>query len=209
MTLKIKRTWTFLLALIMIASIGITYALNRANHVSSMNSTNNLSPDSKLPPFHIVNVWSHDSSPISPEPPTPPEKDTFLPSENIYAVIKTTGIGSLTVRIYIVENEAWKNGASMVDVSNDGYNEITIIATQSPQYHGPFLIWESSLKIGQYDIVVDENLNGIRDPGEKVDDSDVVPGVFVIPDLASTLMGLTAFGSACGLYYLRKRLSFF
>jgi spore maturation protein SpmA len=27
----------------------------------------------------------------------------------------------------------------------------------------------------------------------------------VIPDLASTLMGLTAFGSAYGLYYLRKR----
>jgi hypothetical protein len=29
--------------------------------------------------------------------------------------------------------------------------------------------------------------------------------MFVIPDLASTLMGLTAFGGAYGLYYLRKR----
>ena len=41
----------------------------------------------------IVNVWSHDGSPISPSPPTPPEKDVFLPQENIYAVIKTVGIG--------------------------------------------------------------------------------------------------------------------
>jgi hypothetical protein len=98
-------------------------------------------------------------------------------------VIKTTGLGSKTIRIYIVANDSWRDGASLVDVSHDGYNEVTIHATTNPQYHGPYLIWSAPLTIGNYDIVVDENLNGIRDPGESVDDSDVVPGVFVIPDL--------------------------
>lgn len=184
MAAKIKRIWIFLFALIVIASIGIAFALSRVNHRSSTNSTSNPNgPDSNSPSIRIVNVWSHDGSPISPEPPTPPEKDPFLPSENIYAVIKTTGVGSITVRIYIVQNDSWKNNVTMVDVSPDGYNEVTIVATTTPQYHGPFLIWSAPLTIGNYDIIVDENLNGIRDPGEKVDDSNVVPGVFVISDL--------------------------
>lgn len=208
MALKIKGKWMFLTILIVTANIGIAFALSRVNHKgpNNTNSNDNLnSLDNKPHHFEIVNVWSHDGSPISPNPPTPPEKDTFLPNEDIYAVIKTTGIGSKTVRIYIVQNDSWKHGAPMADVSSDGYNEVTIVATSSPQYHGPFLIWKAPLIIGNYDIVVDENLNGIRDPGEKVDESDVVPGVFVISDVMSTLMGLTAFGSASGLYYLRKR----
>jgi hypothetical protein len=205
MVSKNKKRLIFLSILIIAITIGMTLALSGRNHSNSKNQDSTFNTlDNNSNHFEIANVWSHDGSSISPSPPTPSEKNTFLPNENIYAVIKTTGIGSMTVRIYIVENEAWKEGASMSDVSSDGYNEVTIDATQNPQYHGPFLIWENPLEIGQYDIVVDEDLDGIRDPGEKVDDSNVAPGVFVVPNLANTLMGLTAFGSAYGLYYLRK-----
>lgn len=194
MALRNKRKWIFLSILIVALSIGITFALNGLNHGSDKNSNENPSGlGGNPPPFNIVMVWSHDGSPISPNPPTPPSKNIFLPHENIYAVIKTTGLGSKTIRIYIVANDSWRDGASLVDVSHDGYNEVTIHATTNPQYHGPFLIWETPLTIGNYDIVVDENLNGIRDPGEKVDDSDVDPGVFVIPDLPlGSLMAIVA-----------------
>lgn len=200
-----QKKWIFLSILIIALIIGIVIALNGKKHNSKNQDLTFNTLDNNSKEFKIANVWSHDGSPISPNPPTPPEKNTFLPTENIYAVIKTTGTGSITVRIYIVENEAWKEGALMNDVSPDGYNEVTITATQNPQYHGPFLVWEHPLEIGQYDIVVDEDLDGIRDPGEKVDDSNIAPGVFVVPDLTSTLTGFTAFISAYGLYSLRKR----
>jgi hypothetical protein len=194
MALKNKRMWIFLSILIVASSIGTIFALNGVNHNSSKNPNENSNGlDGISSHFEIVNVWSHDGSPISPGPPTPPEKDTFLPQEDIYVVIKTKGTGQKTVRIYIVENESWKNNATMSDVSSDGYNEVIINATQSPQYHGPYRIWKAPLTVGSYDIVVDENLNGIRDPGEKVDDSAVVPGVFVIPDLPlGSLMAIVA-----------------
>jgi len=211
MALRNKRKWIFLSILIVALSIGMTFALNGVNHGSDKNSNENPSGlGGNPPPFQIVNVWSHDGSPISPSPPTPPSKDIFLPHENIYAVIKTTGLGSKTIRIYIVANDSWKGGVHMVDVSPDGYNEVTISATNNPQYHGPFLIWNSPLTIGNYDIVVDENLNGIRDPGEKVDDSDVVPGVFVIPDLPlGSLMATVASFVAMAVFskHTRARLS--
>ncbi|MEM2152391.1 MAG: SdrD B-like domain-containing protein [Candidatus Bathyarchaeia archaeon] len=111
----------------------------------------------------------------------PPEKNIFLTNENVYCVIKTTGIGSKTVRIYVTYNDAWKDGQnppSLNDVSG-GHEEITITATESPQIHGPFLIWSAPTTLGQYDIVVDEDCDGVRDPGEKVDNSEADPGFII------------------------------
>jgi len=176
---------------------------NTINHNSVANSGSGNSDQQSL---RIVNVWSHDGSPISGTPPTPTEKNVFLTTENIYVVIKTTGIGGKKVRIYIVENEAWKNKTVLVDVSG-GYEEIEIVATESPQYHGPILVWKAPLTVGRYDIVVDENLNGERDPGEKVDDSDVIWGVFVIHEIPlGTLMTMMASLLATATYRKFKRL---
>jgi len=108
----------------------------------------------------------------------PQEKDNFLDNENVYAMIKTTGGGSKTVRIYVVENEAWKNGVPLVDVSGDNYNVVTLVDAGE---HGPFLIWQAPTMPGGYDIVVDEDNDGIRDPGEKVDYSDPPPGLIIAP----------------------------
>jgi hypothetical protein len=183
MALKNKRKWIFLSILIAVLGVGIAFAGNWTIYGHGEKSDVDIDCLGRhYKKLKIVNVWSYDGSPIS-SPPTPPEKDIFLPQENIYAVIKTVGIGVKTVRIYMVANDSWRKHAPLIDVSSDGYNEITINATKSPQYHGPYLIWEAPLKIGNYDIVVDENLNGVRDHHERVDDSRIVPGVFVIQDL--------------------------
>lgn len=60
----------------------------------------------------------------------------------------------------------------MIDVSSDGYNIVTLSHPGPTTIHGPYLIWAAPTTAGSYDIVVDEDLDGYRDPGEKVDDSD-------------------------------------
>ncbi|MEM2936271.1 MAG: hypothetical protein QW231_03745 [Candidatus Bathyarchaeia archaeon] len=92
----------------------------------------------------------------------------------------------------------------MTDVSG-GYEEETLVGAG---IHGPFLIWSAPLTIGEYDIVVDSDRDGIRDPGEKVDYSQVPPGVFVVPELPmGTLMAMVAsFGAMAGLATKRLRL---
>jgi uncharacterized repeat protein (TIGR02543 family) len=138
-------------------------------------------------------------------PSYPPEKDSFLDNEGVYAVIQTTGSGSKTVRIYVVENEAWKTGA-LVDVSG-GYETVTLVATVSPQIHGPFLIWRAPTTPGGYDIVVDEDLDGIRDPGEKVDDSAGPPG-FVVTSAVPPRVIITVTTSPSGLSIVLDNITY-
>jgi len=112
----------------------------------------------------------------------PPEKDSFLTTENVYAIIKTTGpTFTKTVRIYVTFNDAWQptGQVAMTDVSSDGYNTVVLSHPGPPTDHGPYLIWSAPPTPGDYDIVVDEDLNGIRDPGEHVDDSGTGPGFTV------------------------------
>jgi len=112
-------------------------------------------------------------------PSYPPEKNSFLTTEDVYAYIHTAGgTGTMTVRIYVTDNDAWKSGVSLVDKSG-GYETKTLVATTNPAYFGPYLIWSHPTTAGSYDIVVDENQNGIRDPGESVDDSGTGPGFTV------------------------------
>jgi len=122
----------------------------------------------------LITAWVKSWGPLT----YPQEKDNFLDNENVYAMIKTTGRGSKTVRIYVVENEAWKNGVPLVDVSGDDYNVVTLAGAGE---HGPFLIWQAPTMPGGYDIVVDEDNDGIRDPGEKVDDSNPPSGFIIAP----------------------------
>jgi len=132
------------------------------------------------------------------------EKDVFLHSDDVYVVIKTTGTGSMTVHIYLVENEAWKEGTPMSDFTG-GVEEISL-SGDGPTVHGPFLIWSHDLAPGEYDIVVDENNNGIGDPGEKVDNSDVIAGIFVIPELGTLMVMVASFGAMAGLAAKRLRV---
>ena len=77
------------------------------------------------------------------------------------------------------------------DVS--GRPDPVTLTGDGPTIHEPFLIWKHPLNIGEYDIVVDEDQDGIRDPGEKVVDSDVTAGLFVVPEFPiGTLTAIVA-----------------
>jgi len=129
------------------------------------------------------------------------EKNTFLPSEDVYCKIWPYIFQPTDVRIYIVYNNEESWGGALTDRS-DGYENVTL--TPSPGYLGPFKIWSNPLTPGGYDIVVDMNHNGIYDDGDMfmVDSGhgcfDV--GFFVVPELPlGTLMAVMASMAAIGL----------
>jgi len=144
------------------------------------------------PALDIARVKSTDAAGV--------EKDVFMVGEDVYCIIKTVHAGTLTVDVYVVYNDEWHGGGVMTD-RGDGYDTITLTSAGPNEVHGPFLIWSAPLKVGDYDIVVDQNQNGVRDPGEKVDSSCVDPGFLVIPELPlGTLMAMVAsFGAMAGL----------
>lgn len=133
------------------------------------------------------------------------KKEIFLVQDDMYVRIKTSGHGSLTVRIYVVENSNWQGGEQLIDVSDNGYDEYTF--TSSGWY--VIKVWSRPLKVGEYDIIVDEDLDGIYDPQEKCDITGVRPGVFVIPELplGSLMAVMIYFGVLVGLSTKRLRLS--
>jgi|GEM_PF-3621248 len=130
-------------------------------------------------------------------------KEIFLTNEIVYVEIKTSGSGSKTVHIYVVENKNWRKGDKLEDVSG-GYEEFM---SNAP---GSYIVtvWKGNLKVGEYDIIVDEDLDGEYDPGEKGHILGVVAGFFVIPEfpLGSLMAIIIYFGALAGL--ATKRLRF-
>ncbi len=112
------------------------------------------------------------------------DKYTFTTAEDVYIYFRTTGTGSITVDVYVTYDDEWvKTGPTaptLVD-RGDGMDTITLTATSSPAVLGPFKIWSAPLTSGQFDIIVDENRNGVRDPSEVVWISSEDPGIYVIP----------------------------
>jgi hypothetical protein len=99
------------------------------------------------------------------------EDDSFSTTQNVYAYIKTAGgTGSITVRVYVVDNKtSWSNGDSLTERSG-GYETTTLTADTNPDYF-TVPIWSATTTAGSYDIVVDANQNGQWNTGEKVDQS--------------------------------------
>jgi hypothetical protein len=60
---------------------------------------------------------------------------------------------------------------------------------------------------GEYDLIADVNDNGVYDEGvDALDDLDVDgAGLFVIPDLLGTIMGLAGCFTALAVFRLSKR----
>ena len=183
-----KNLSLFIIILVLALATPAIISMQNRNYNLNLSSRppDNLNGSIKSNKNKLVVAW------VKPSGSTyPPEKNVYLPNEDVYAVIKTTGKGSKKVRIYIVENEGWKNGEPMDDVSG-GPEEVTLTG-DGPKIHEPILIWAAPLNIGEYDIVVDENRNGKRDPGEKVVDSEVTAGLFVVPEFPiGTLTAIVA-----------------
>jgi len=86
---------------------------------------------------------------------------------------------SINVNIYIVGNRTWTNGMAIPsDVSSDGRNTLQTTGTGSL---GPANVWPPPLTIGEYDIVLDVNRNGVYNACIDAVDDPNHPGFTVGP----------------------------
>jgi hypothetical protein len=96
-------------------------------------------------------------------------KEAFAPGENVYVTVANPKF-ELNVTFYVVANQTiWSNGDVLNDLS--GGIEFGILMGIEDQ---TFLIWVPPLVGGNYDIIMDVNLNGVFDEGVDQVDSILV-----------------------------------
>jgi len=85
-------------------------------------------------------------------------KDSYTTNDAVY-ITGSHLPANTNVNIYIVGNRTWTNGMAIPsDVSSDGRNTLQTTGTGSL---GPANVWPPPLTIGEYDIVLDVNQNGV------------------------------------------------
>ena len=120
--------------------------------------------------------------------------------EDVYAAGSgfTTGTN---VDIYVVTDQDWSNG-DQIPADVTGSVETVSVVNGAV---GPVLVWHAPLVIGEYDIVIDANQNGVYDastdgldsgsPGFVVIDIPCCPSVPVGPDTAVAVPTISSIGA--------------
>lgn len=119
------------------------------------------------------------------------EKHVFIPTE---AVCITVSASSETVTLYVTEHkEEWSDCDVLTDVS--GGTEELILTPDCPKTGE---IWNPILIPGCYDVVLDENNNGVFDLGTDLTDKIVVGPLNVVPEvpLGVVTVSLSMFAAA-------------
>jgi len=104
--------------------------------------------------------------------------DLYRVDANVYA----TGSGFATgtnVDIYVVQDRDWGNG-DQIPADVTGSVETVSVVNGGV---GPVLVWHASLVVGDYDIVIDANRNGVYDAS--IDGLDSGSPGFVVIDMPS------------------------
>lgn len=125
-------------------------------------------------------------------------KDVFLVSETVYVTVNPfvpIPAGQMVALYVVVSQEVWNDGDPLTDVS-DGVETLSWTVSSEPQ---TFQIWVPLLEVGQYDIVVDVDNDGVFDLElDLIDtwsafDPEVTAGFLVVPEVP--LGTLIAFSS--------------
>ena len=139
----------------------------------TMNEPRTYTAEFDTPSFEIAGVYSSNASGT--------EKNSFLPTESVYATITTwggSGDESTHVHIYVTADKtSWTINASLNDVSG-GFNGVDV-----PFGGGTYEVWSANTTLGNYDIVADVNLNGKYgcEPEENPDKVDsILPIGFIV-----------------------------
>ena len=104
------------------------------------------------------------------------EKSTFYTNETVYLTSSNISTSSITVRIYITaNNNSWINGTVLTDVRGS-YTEKP---TNSSGHINKDAIWETP-SIGNYDVVVDVNRDGVYNDSIDYVDSLTTTGFEVL-----------------------------
>ena len=154
--------------------------------VQEATTTQDFALEAAPPQPPATRIWSSDSfgNPI----------DVFEPNEAVYVTVTATG---QTVTLYIVADKSvWNDGDALLDVSG-GAEIMTLNIGPENQ---TIQIWAPPLKVGDYDIVMDANNNGVLDTGD-IADSIRIPDFFVVPEVPfgtamifiATIMALASF----------------
>lgn len=129
-------------------------------------------------------------------------KDVFVPGEPVYATVQ--GVWGQTVTLYVVVDQtAWNDGDSLVDVS-DGAETLTLNSDGGTQ---AIQIWAPPLVLGEYDVVMDVDNDGVYDTELDAVDSILIPGFNVIPEIPfGTIMASAAMMIALVAYVAVPKL---
>ena len=128
-------------------------------------------------------------------------KNTFEAGETVYANAKT--VEGSTVNLYVVNNnDGWIGGELLDDVSD----VVETVTANAGGYIPVTAIWTpGSDKVGDYDIVLDENQNG------KLDGDDLVDSIFEVgfsvhvPEFTTIAMPIGAILGLLFFFNHRKR----
>jgi len=123
-------------------------------------------------------------------------KDTFLPGEEVY--VKGSVLPASTdVTIYIIlDGEDALPGNAVASATCTTEADGSLLTT---------LVWSPPLTVGEYDIWVDANQNGIYDGSDVWNDATIWIYAFnVIPEPAVIVSAVLMFGALGSIYFLRK-----
>lgn len=115
-------------------------------------------------------------------------KTIFYPNDTVYLAPTATNIttNSTNVSVYIVaDSNSWSNQTVLHDVTSTGFKNFTTNATGF--LNTTNAIWLPILNVGNYDVVIDVNGNGIYDGGIDFVFDPTVTGFQVVPLPAPTL----------------------
>ncbi|MCW4015854.1 MAG: hypothetical protein NWF06_05740 [Candidatus Bathyarchaeota archaeon] len=123
-------------------------------------------------------------------------KNSFSSGQIVYVTVPEAG---QTVSLYVVDTQStWNDGDILTDVSLDGIETVTLNSGQGTQ---TIQIWVPPTIIGNYDIVMDVDQDGVFDAQLDQVDSLEITGFSVIPEAplgtimlsASMFVALAAF----------------
>ena len=135
--------------------------------------------------------------------------DTYRVDADVYAAGSGFAAGT-NVDIYVVLDRDWTNGDQ---IPSDVTGAVETVSVANGDV-GPVLVWHAPLVIGEYDIVIDANQNGVYDvstdgldsgsPGFVVIDMSSVPVPALAPIGIIALIGLLC---VIGMIRIRRRFS--
>ena len=126
--------------------------------------------------------------------------DTYHVDADVYAAGSGFATGT-NVDIYVVLDQDWNNGDPIPADVTGSVETVSVVGGDV----GPVLVWHAPLVVGEYDIVIDANQNGVYDtstdgldsgsPGFVVIDRSCCPSVPVGPDTAAAVPTISPIGA--------------
>ena len=126
--------------------------------------------------------------------------DTYHVDADVYAAGSGFATGT-NVDISVVLDQDWNNGDPIPADVTGSVETVSVVGGDV----GPVLVWHAPLVVGEYDIVIDANQNGVYDtstdgldsgsPGFVVIDRSCCPSVPVGPDTAAAVPTISPIGA--------------